>query len=378
MRILLWLFIFLVSHQIQAQHECGVTYSEGLLIKQRTLDNRQLFTKAEVSALMNNRTTTWIPVTIQNIADASGNGRVDIPQILNMFCGLNELYATQNIQFYIYGPILDIDNTYLHNDPRAHPFTLFANKVSGTLNMYIGQSVNNQRSYYNPSYDFVFVANHSPVRAEDAAHELGHFFSLSHTFFGWENVDAEALYPNQNAPTSIGPRAVEYVARTGSSANCNTAADGFCDTHSDYYSGPSSAPCSFSPSTLDPNGNALSPNKTNIMSYYGWSCVDSFTVEQKAAIAMDLASRSWLANSPSNTGIVTGLTSPTNPLDGGSLGPITNSTIRLDWDDIPNATMYWLEVYKTLPFPPSYPANTTASVYKGLIATGNSHFDLYG
>ncbi len=80
-------------------------------------------------------------------------------------------------------------------------------------------------------------------------HELGHVFGLAHTFGGNENVDG---------------------------SNCDSEADGICDTPADPYTGNPlivwHVDCEFVYEGRDDNGQFYQPDIGNIMSYYGCDC----------------------------------------------------------------------------------------------------------
>jgi hypothetical protein len=84
------------------------------------------------------------------------------------------------------------------------------------------------------------------------------------------------------------------------------------------------------------------------MSYYFDQCVDSFSNQQKGAVAADVLRRSW-GNfpAPNPMAAVSGTTTS-------ALSPVTGSTfplngdVTLTWDAVPNATGYVILVERTL------------------------------
>ena len=78
--------------------------------------------------------------------------------------------------------------------------------VAQTLNITIGRSQNNPTSsWYSGFGDYIFLLKQMMTpQAKTEAHEIGHFFTLPHTFYGWEGTDAEAEYANSNVPSTIG------------------------------------------------------------------------------------------------------------------------------------------------------------------------------
>lgn len=353
---LLTLLCFGAGLKAQQYLECGVDLLEGQAIKQRMLDNRAVVHPSAVDAVRQKRAITWIPVTIRNVGDANGNGYTSELNIYAMFCDLNNDYASQDIQFYMNSPIAYLDIQSIHDDAFSSGARLAmrTNKVPNTLNIYVGRSVNNPRaSFYSGGInDFVFMLNGQvSATTSTCSHEIGHFFTLAHTFYGWENRDYQALYGGNNAPSTIGGRAVERAARTGASANCTTAADGFCDTPADYYS--TRENCPYSATGLvakDPNGVTIAPSDSNVMSYFVYGCRRSFTNDQKDAILADVISRGWTNFSPP-TSVSTTISgtqfSPISPLTGQTIAA-TGGFVNLSWNPIPGATSYYIELYNTI------------------------------
>lgn len=384
--VLIWAVVFMATAQLFAQQQhfgCDVSVMEGAIIKQRMMDTRNQFTKQEIQNLMTNRATTYLPVTIHNVSNTSGDGATDEELIYAFLCGLNNIYAAQDVQFFLNEPIRNLVSNFIDANSRSLQSSLIMlqQKSPNTINIYVGRSTNfpggtATTSFYDPNRDFVFLQQPMvSAAAKTEAHEIGHFLSLNHTFYGWEGVDAEATYGGGNAPTYVTGDLVERVTR-GAGANCSTAGDGFCDTEADYHSTDASAipTCSFTPTVKDPTGATLNPDETNMMSYYMDNCVDNFSTEQQAAIAMNIASRTWATNTPPTTQTVTGVPTAVAPVNNAT-ADISNSTVRIDWDDIAGATWYYLEVYGTN-IPGVWLPNTSDIKFKGLVTTGNSHYDL--
>lgn len=358
--------------------KCGISEQAAAAIKQRLMANRDLFTRQEVENLMTGRTTTYIPVTIHNVAaNSAGLGKTSEQTILAFLCGLNAIYANQDVQFFLHGPIRDrvSNNIYNNASTTTSTFQMLSYRVPNTLNLIIGSSINNPRaSWYSPSGDYVFLLQQMLTSAAiTEAHEIGHFFTLPHTFYGWEGQDVIALYPSRILPfCGSGSSAPERVARTGARANCQIAADGFCDTPADYFS--SRLNCPF-PSFSDCDTVLLDPDETNMMSYAFDACINSFSTEQETAIAMDIAARTWVTNTPPTTADVTGVAAPVSPLNGAQLGDITNATVMLEWSPVAGATMYYLEVYGTN-FPGLWLPNVNDPIFKGIVSSATPRFDL--
>jgi hypothetical protein len=228
--------------------KCGISAETAALIKERLMENRRNFSTQEVLDLTSGRTITYIPVSFHNVAEnAAGNGKTSEATILSFLCGLNALYADQDVQFFIHNAIYNRISTFIYNNASSSTSRnqMLSYRVSNTLNLIIGSSINNQvASWYDGQGDFVFLLQ-SMLTAEAVTegHEIGHFFTLPHTFYDWEDQTATTLYPSGIIPPSctvphpwFGSFTPERVPRTGPRANCTTAADGFCDTPADYFS----------------------------------------------------------------------------------------------------------------------------------------------
>lgn len=358
---------------------CGISQETADLIKQRLMSNREMIERLGIKEISNGRSITYIPLTINNVAsDASGLGKTSEPTIYSFLCGLNTLYADQDIQFFIQGQIRDRISPAIYTNASSTTSSahMLGYKVANTLNITIGASINNPRaSWYNGAGDYCFFLQQmiSP-QAITEGHEIGHFFGIPHTFYGWENRDVEALYGGGNVPATIGFGAkTENAPRTGTQANCATAADGFCDTPADYYSDRKN--CPYSPTVNDFHGNAINPDETNIMSYANDNCITGFSLEQKAAIRSDIIVRNWTNFMPASTLDVTGIPTVVSPLHNEDLGDVNNSTVLLDWTDVPGATAYYLEVYGTK-LPGVWLLDQTKPIYRATIYSTTSSFNL--
>ena len=384
MRYLLFAFLLLIiEKQSTAQtHSCTLSPQTAAFVKERLMRNRASMTNEQVIDLMNKRSITYIPVSFHSISNSSGEGAANEKEIFDFLCGLNALYLDQNIQFFIFNQINfrvsdDIDTDA---SSTASANTMDNWRIPGSVNIYIGRSSNNATSSWYSYSDYIFLLKSmmSP-EAKTEAHEIGHFFTLPHTFYGWEGINVESDYGGQSVPSSIGGGWSQFQpeasARTGGQANCSNAADGFCDTEADYYS--SRKTCPYVPTVLDPYGDSINPDETNLMSYALDACVYSFSNEQKTAIAIDVAQRFWATNTPNGTVDLSqeAASTPVSPLNLGQLGPVSDPTLRLDWSSVNGAAWYYLEVYNTI-VPGIWIEDVTDPVFKGYLFSSNSFYDL--
>ncbi len=373
--ILTSLFTLVVFFNVLAQKlDCGLSDATAVMIKQRLMQNRMLYTKQQVHDLMSNRTITYIPVSFHSVSNSSGQGAATEKEIFAFLCGLNALYIDQDIQFFIYNQIHFRVSDAIDDDAssNASSQTMDNWSIPGTMNITIGRSLSNQWASWYSWSDYIFLLKTMMTpQAKTEAHEVGHFFGLPHTFYGWEGESAESDYGGSNAPSLINGHPVEKVSRT-SGANCTTAGDGFCGTEADYFS--SRTACPYIVTVKDPVGASLDPDETNIMSYASDACISTFSYDQKAAIAVDVAQRTWVSNTPNGTTDLS-LTSPSaiSPLNNTQFGPISNPTLRLDWTG--GAPWYYLEVYGTI-IPNVWVPDVSDVIYRGYHYNGNSFYDL--
>jgi hypothetical protein len=185
-----------------------------------------------------------------------------------------------------------------------------ANNVADEINMYFVQASPGLCGYYAPWLDCVcIIGSCGQPGGTTITHELGHFFSLPHTFNGWEGG---------NTP---GPAQLELV----NGSNCQTAGDYFCDTPADFLSYRWN--CPYQGTQTDPTGTPYNPDPTFYMSYASDICTNRFSNLQIGAMQANANTRTTLINQ--GTPIMTIVTQlPTN---------CTPS--NFDFDLIPNQTI---------------------------------------
>lgn len=368
-------FLFLSPLSIKAQQTppkgvCGLSVQDAQIIKNSMLELRE---RHPNSAPM--RAVAYVPVWFHLVAKADGTGRVAMNKIFEMLCEWNRIYAVNNtgLQFYIKG-INNIDNSSLYDNPRSFggDNVIRANKKSDGVNIYMVNNANdpaqptvNVLGYYLNTGTGVpyeadwFIVINSQASAGGAvtiAHEAGHYFSLPHTFYGWETCPFKPTATDSCAPATIscfgnGVYTVENAARTGNDANCSTAGDAFCDTPPDYNLGLLATSCTYSGLASDPKCVKINPDETNIMSYFS-GCQPTFSPMQVTAMQtnyLNHASRAGLrAGNIAPT--VTSLATPNlvSPINGAVTTYYNNFT--LNWEAVPGATGYIVEISKTFSF----------------------------
>ena len=307
---------------------------------------------------------TYVPIKMHLTADDSGNGRVNEIDVLEMLCILNEEYAEQEIQFYFSNSWRYLDNNSIYDSPSssAGRFQISLNKVNNAINIFIanrGGSSSGSLAFYqppaNPSADYI-VCNKAWIRGESVIpHEIGHFFSLAHPFYGWEghpyDPDEHGNPVGINAPSD--PNEIGNVGliknEKQNGGNCTVAADRICDTKPDYlfaFSTIQNFNCNnYSGNTMDPDGVVVNPIESNIMSYFNDCDNYTFTADQKTAIELDLfaSHRSYIR--PNYTPNTTEITE-----DATLIKPAAGSTtegynvVKFEWEAPTGADSYIVQL----------------------------------
>jgi hypothetical protein len=370
-----------------SQHRCGTSMDAQQIAFRDMVELRNRYPNFAAP-----RAIAYVPVWFHMVAGSNGVGRTTEAAVAEMLCEWNRLYTANGIelQFYIKG-FSKIDLDALYNGPQSFAGTnrMITTKKTDAMNVYLvnncgagneppgtrilayysNRSTNLDGEYAN---DWIACANDqvSQGGASTIAHEAGHMFSLPHTFYGWEGEErgfvATAAAPCAPATINYNGRVVtvEKVARSGSTKNCDYAADGFCDTPEDYNFGFNGTVtgCTWSGIAKDPDCVAVNPDETNLMSYFGASCTVKFSAEQKAAIMtnyLNHAKRAYLRAGNITPPLTASL--PTLITPAANATTTFSNNVSLDWSDVPSAIGYNVEVSKFSSFAQSKAFYTTTS-----------------
>ncbi|MDC0230562.1 zinc-dependent metalloprotease [Aureispira] len=270
----------IVTHaQLIHNHSfCGVGVEEGQIIKNRMLDNRRHLDEllGVFESSRGNDSTVYVPIQFHIVNKSDGSGGESIKDILANLCRLNADYLHLNIEFYLAGPVRFINQDFLYTnsfDNGMANFFMGLYKVDGVVNVFVGNQIVNSQSggttlgYFTSGLDIIYAIRGSVHgNATTLTHELGHFFSLPHTFFGWENSNYGSVMAGTNGRTptfTLSGTAVENMYRAGGKENCQIAADGFCDTEPNYlfgfFGGSYNNGCDYAATAHDPNGWLFRP-----------------------------------------------------------------------------------------------------------------------
>lgn len=289
----------------------------------------------------------YIPVKIHLVANTDGTGEMGLNTLYKSFCRLNLDFEATEIQFFIEGDINYINNSaYFDHDFSTGWNMMSNNNVDNAINCYIVDNAAGACGYFYPGVDGIALAKGCTQPNDHTwAHEIGHFLSLPHPFFGWSSVDdLDFTLP---APEFVGEIEVEYA----DGSNCQTAADGFCDTPADYlnYRWSCNNDGYSAVTQIDPAGETFTSEGRFFMSYSNDACANQFSGEQTNAMRANLQQlrTNLLTTSPGEVVIpLTEEATIVSPLEG-SLIEGTGS-VRLEWEPIPNAEKYIVQVN---PFP---------------------------
>lgn len=279
-----------------------------------------------------------LPLKIHIVGKDDGSGYYELEELFNAICVLNEDYSPTGLQFFIQGEINYInDSTYWYHDYAGGRAMMNGNNVKGAINVYfVKQAVEGNCGYFSPQADALAISESCQKGdATTLTHELGHFLSLPHTFYGWESrtFDENPL------------RASLQERQDGS--NCSWAGDGFCDTPPDYHSSRWSCPYNFG--YTDPVGTQIETDGEFYMSYSNDACQTKFSEEQIDAMYANINEmRSELIQSESNPEV-----------DLASLELVTPANYTYDlplnyipfaWEPLENAVGYHIQISKNSRF----------------------------
>jgi hypothetical protein len=302
----------------------------------------------------------YIPVQVHIVRESNGSGGIKKQDAMQRICELNQRFDPTNFYFYLKNDIRVINNStfYAHTFQQGN-IMMFQNNVAGALNMYFVQDAAGNCGYFSPSGGAVAITNSCAGANETTiTHEVGHFFSLPHTFFGWEGGTT--------------PPSAEQERVNGS--NCSTAADNFCDTPPDYEWDRWN--CSSPPTFTDLNGASFTPDGTLYMSYSDDACTNRFSTEQNTAMTNYLVNQRPDLQPAVTPGAMnfagTTVVYPTSGMN--NVSP-NNTTFR--WRAVPGATKYHLLVSTQPQFAnpviDAYVTNDTFYTLSGNLAPQTQH-----
>ncbi|MDX2003021.1 MAG: T9SS type A sorting domain-containing protein [Chitinophagales bacterium] len=322
---------------VHAQTPCATQMPQEML---DWLRNHQA--NRNIAVYKSSNGITYLPIKIHIVGNDNGAGYYKISSLLDAMCKLNEQYAPYDWQFYIYQDINYINSEALNKHTGNYQSIINSESVLNVANMFFVDDPSGACGYYyggggpgtggwGGRQGFVAI-NESCAGPENStiAHELGHFFSLPHTFSGWEGRSAT------DAPTANDERV--------DGSNCGFAGDGFCDTPADYLSDRWN--CPYSGTKTDFAGDPYNPDGRFYMSYSNDACTQYHSPEQVDAIKSFLVDRrSYMLMAHDSFPEITDTVKALFPANGVVGVPV--NYINLKWSSVPGATHYSLQVTRS-------------------------------
>jgi hypothetical protein len=289
--------------------------------------------------------TIYVPIVIHIIGDDFGGGYYADSEVRRAFCELNQQFEQTGIQFFV-KHIRYHNNTtwYNHESYEVGSEITAATLEAGAMNCYIDNFAAGACGYAYLSSNIMFLRKSCIGPGSHTwAHEMGHAFSLPHTFRGWER---ERFIPGGPAPRFVRGREVELVERT----NCTNAGDGFCDTDADYISNRWQCNPDQESNLIqtDPNGVEFRSKGYFIMGYANDACMSVFSDQQIQAMRLhNLANNAHFIEFDMQYK----LSSPTVELIyPENSAEVSHLSSQLTWSSVRNNSGYLLQVSRSFAF----------------------------
>jgi hypothetical protein len=339
-RLLFLIFLVAFFNSLQGQEFCGTSYQT------------QEEMKPQPTSLKPRNSVTYVPVRIHLVGDNEGNGIPSPSRLLDQMTRLNRDFEGTGIQFYMSGSNFfnTINDVNVYEEPNLNVQDILRYKSPNAMNVFVTKNTyptDNGGSilgyYTGLGTDHIVMLNSQLSSSNNTlSHEVGHFFNLRHTFFGWEQEPYNAVTHGNPLTIRLAPKsnaAIELMDKS----NCSTAADQLCDTPPDYNFGFTANGCNFNQQIKDINNELIVTQKENQMSYFNNCSKYVFTSNQITRMSNSLmsTSRSYIRlNYTPNTAAITGTPSFVNLQ---ALIPTYNNVL-IQWTPVENATNFVVEI----------------------------------
>lgn len=360
---LLFLSFFLLFNSTvigQVANPCGT--KDGERIMERLRANKKWLKNNEIIQIRSND-TIYVPVKFHLYAQNDGTGRIEISDVIQQMCDINQELSQLGIVFYIKDGFNLVNHTITYENPTslaARNKILIEKNNRGrnamnviiTQNAQTGSGGGTTLGYYQPGSDYIVVRKSEiGIGSGTLAHEIGHYFSLAHPHRGWEddpwNVEEYGTTVMVTSVSSSQTSFQSVAVELADGANCETAGDEVCDTPADYNFGlpwPSSCP-PFNEVVFDRNGVQLDPMQDNVMSYFQ-GCEPYLLTEMQG----DLVIADY--NSPARSEIRSDYIPNANEIvevveliePGNNETATFYNSVFLDWSEVEHADNYLLEI----------------------------------
>ena len=347
--ISIFLVFMLTVAYANSQGRCGTIQTEEMT--QSFLDNKKHWNQTLAKGSMPN----FIPVTFHLVANNDGSSQPTEELALEGLCILNESFELSGSNMFFYVKEFNvINNTAINTNPSGSGF-LMRNQTDGaSINVFIVDEIASGGlgrilGFYSPNGDYLVMRkDQMTARAYTLEHEIGHFFTLRHTHYGWDGQyydpsnNGDTIFQTSITITEQGPIGDIVSIELQDGSNCDTAGDLICDTPPDYGFGFSCNCCILPWEVFDRNGDAIEPLMENIMSYSQGCDIQTFSPDQLVAIqaSLDANNRDYLRTNVTETQYrpVRGEVALTSPAAGETVEIFDEVTF--EWEPVENAEYY--------------------------------------
>jgi len=316
----------------------------------------------------------FVPVTIHRVGNNSGLEKISKEKCYKAICQLNERYEFSGVDIYFYiKQFNELSNSTLHTNARAARAFINSAKDDSSLNMFCVKEIRSENNpevttlgFYSPGEQNDYIVMSAPSMGNNSytlEHEMGHYFTLRHTHYGWEDEGYTQEGAGYDGQVPLGPCPKSYDEKitfrsiTSSQvngqafvelvdgSNCDVAGDEICDTPADYGSGFCCGCCTMVNTILDANCDTLAPMFTNIMGYAGGCSKWEFSGDQVIAMqtSFDSPEREYL-----RVGEVSEYTPITDTVAIVSPGPLEKvdiyDNVKVSWEPVAGAEFYYVTV----------------------------------
>lgn len=357
MRILAIIVITILSSNLYGQfHKC--TTDHGPLIERIEANKARI---AENTVDTRAGDPLYAPMKFHRVGKTEGTSYIAITSILDNMCKLGKDYTKfSDLVPYINGDFATLNSSSAFNQPWiSSAENQMSNAMDdGSINVFITGNVDQEGGngttlgYYDPSRDYLVMRQLEVLDSTSTlSHELGHYFSLMHPFFGWEaSPYSVSQHGNPLTTTVIPGTNIEYEM-VDRDRNCAFTADRLCDTPASYLFGfaedgsTTIGNCNLTPNVFDFFGDLVEPMENNMMDYFPDCGEYAFTEQQAEVMHADFNSPSRAIIRSSyipNTNEITSAPSQLTPGAGSFIDEY--NSIVLEWEAIEHADKYLVEI----------------------------------
>lgn len=326
--------------------QCGITHEDIDMITKRLLENKAAL---KTNGFVQLRDVIYVPVKFHVVAKNDGTEAATLRNLLDQVCQLNEDFEPVGLQFYIKDGFNFVNNTNIFERHSTYENQMQTFRDSKAINVWIVENANYGQpledavtlGYYRPSRDWLVIRKSETKKNSFVlSHEMGHFFDLLHTFNGWDAENWQLNVHGNPAPASS-PAGVPTERQDG--FNCDEAGDYLCDTRPDYNLGFGWSGCNYTGGAQDPTGKVIDPDERNFMGYFQDCSPYTFSEGQKSLMLIDYnkAYRNYIRTN--FTPVATQINTAPQLIAPAS-GVTIAGDVTFEWEAVPGATMYLLEI----------------------------------